>query len=242
MRLGFSFFKHLATEQASPPAWSCYALFVSKLVVLLILAYCFKPNSVQLVQWTALRRHLVRPWGLHWAMNGSLCCSHRFWIVSSQSVFGGDTPCPTPSIWAAFDKVLLWYCHDCCFYVSPNRHGPLRPGHTHAHTHVQTNWNIDTDIWTQWYMSCTYRTVHHSGSCSDRRGFGHFMLSRNLTRMHMWPVCTPPMPLLLPLVRLYKSHYVLQQGSEWITLQKCPQENMMCFKGCWYPGNHLSPP
>lgn len=38
MRLGFSLFKHLTAEQPSPPARCSYALSVSKLVVLLILA------------------------------------------------------------------------------------------------------------------------------------------------------------------------------------------------------------
>lgn len=46
-------------------------------------------------------------------------------------------PCPTPSVWAAFDKTLLWYCQNSCFFNSLNRHGPFEAGSQ------TTDWNTE---------------------------------------------------------------------------------------------------
>lgn len=125
---------------------------------------------------------LVRPWGLLWAMNGSLCCcSRRFWTIPSPAGLRGDTPCPTASIWAFFDEALLWYCHDCCFYGSPNDMYHSRPEHTysmckHTGTLIQT---------CEHFGACHTHTVY-SRSCPHRtQDLTVFMLSRNLTRAHL---------------------------------------------------------
>lgn len=119
-------------------------------------------------------------------------CSRRFWTIPSPAGFRGDTLVWLPPIWAAFDKALHWYCHDCCFCSSLNRHAPFE-SRTHTCANTLEHWSRHVNA----YMSYTHtkpvhtiQPAHDSGSCSDRMGFSHFTSSRNFTHMHMRPVCT----------------------------------------------------
>ena len=95
------------------------------LVVLLILAPCFKPNSV--IGWSHPEVYFKRWMDLCVVLVGFGFPPPPFWGLRWH-------PGPTPTIWAAFDKNSLWYCQVCCSVAPLTDMDQLEPEYTDANT------------------------------------------------------------------------------------------------------------
>lgn len=187
--------------------------------MLLILACCFKPSSVQPALWKAQHRHLVRRRGLVWAMNGSLCCSHRFlivWTAPSPARFQGDTLVQLSQsevllIKSTIDTVMI--------LIS------LRPEYMNT---------LGLVIHTPYHSN---NAAHKSGSCLERLGFSHFMWSRKLI-LSKWPYM---LMLLWHSSGHYSSVYVIWLDPDYyIFCLKKTSMDAVSEEGCLNPENNVS--